>query len=190
MDNIEISCCFTGYRPEKYDFPFESDCKEYSVMIRRLCTAVADMIEKGCRIFYTGMAMGFDIIAAEHIALVKKLNREIKLIAVVPFRGQESGWSYEWRERYKALLKECDEVIVLEESFTKWAYHSRNRYMVDHSRYCITYFDGKKSGTAYTVQYAERKGLYVLNIHDTDPLAKENERIKTYAQLYLPGCDE
>ncbi len=180
------ACCFTGYRPEKYDFPFDPDCREYSVMIRRLCTAVADMTEKGCRVFYSGMAKGFDLISAEHVALVKKLNKDIKLIGVIPFEGQERGWSREWRDRYAAVLSECDRTVVLEPSYTKWAYDRRNRYMVDHSSYCITYYDGKQGGTGSTLRYAVKQGISVLNIHDTDLVAAENERIKQYAQLYLP----
>lgn len=33
------------------------------------------------------------IIAAEHVALVKKLNRKIRLIAVIPFEGQDKKWN-------------------------------------------------------------------------------------------------
>ena len=41
----------------------------------------------------------------------------------------------------------------------------RNRYMVDHSDICNCYYctDGK-GGTAYTVRYAEKKEIPIVNL--------------------------
>lgn len=186
MLEFEKSCCFTGYRPEKFNFRFESNCEEYRVFMRRLATAVADVIEKGCTTFYTGMAMGFDIVAAEHVALVKKLNRNIRLIAAVPFAGQQEKWSADWQRRYQVVLDQCDEAITLNPSYTRWAFDQRNRYMVDRCRYCITYFDGKHGGTENTVLYAQKNGRVVLNIFNTDPVGEINARYKLQLKLLPP----
>ena len=42
--------------------------------------------------------------------------------------------------------------------------HKRNRYMVDSSGICICYWIRDKGGTAYTVRYAEKKSLKIINI--------------------------
>ena len=189
MLNIEDSCCFTGHRPDKFDFPFETDCPEYHRFNDRLCTAVADMIEKGCTKFYCGMAQGFDISAGEYIALIKQRNTALKLIGVVPFVGQEKGWSRDWQQRYHALLEKCDEVITLNDGYVKWAYDQRNRYMVDRCRYVLTYFDGSKGGTGNTVTYAVKNGREVLNINTTDPIEELASQIRCTAIL-LPPEDE
>lgn len=189
MINIENSCCFTGYRPEKFGFQFSESDERYRILVRRLYTAIADMLEKGCTVFYTGMAMGFDILAAEHVVTLRLARKDLKLIAVVPFKGQESGWPKEWQDRYRKIIKECDEVITLSDSYHKWVYSNRNRYMVDRSRFVVTYFDGKDGGTKSTVQYAVKNGRELLNIYETDPVGEQNARYK--AQLILiPPEDE
>ena len=40
----------------------------------------------------------------------------------------------------------------------------RNRYLVDHSDICICYCASEEGGTAYTVHYAEQKGIPVVNL--------------------------
>ena len=40
----------------------------------------------------------------------------------------------------------------------------RNRYLVDHSSACICYLNNLRSGTAYTVKYAESQGLQIINL--------------------------
>lgn len=190
MINIENSCCFTGYRPEKFDFPLEESNPQYRQFFTRLVTGIADMINNGCTDFYCGMAQGFDIMAGEHVALIKKLNKRIRLIGVVPYEGQEKGWSHEWQSRYRALLAECDEVVTLNTQYTKWVFQQRNEYMVDRSRYCLTYFDGKRGGTDNTVKYAVKHSRVVLNIYDTDPNEDLISQFKCGVHLLPPEDSE
>ena len=186
MRNFENSCCFTGYRPEKFNFPFKNDCQEYRTFYSRLVTAISVFVENGCTDFYCGMAPGFDIIAGEHVALIKKLNKKLRLIGVVPFKGQEEKWSDSWKQRYYELLKDCDEVITLNENYTRWCYSQRNQYMVDRSLYVLTYFDGKAGGTKNTLNYASKHGRNILNIYETDPLAEQKARYKCKLILIPP----
>ena len=189
MTLIENSCCFTGYRPEKFGFSFCEDDKNYQALMTRIVTSISIKIKEGVTDFYTGMAQGFDILAAEHVALVKKLNKKIRLIAVIPFENQEATFTNDWKTRYHELLKSCDEVIILNKDYTKWAYNQRNRYMVDRCRHIITYFDGKKGGTMNTVNYAVRHCREVLNIYDTDPLAERKAQFKTQFKIFPPNND-
>lgn len=186
MINIENCCCFTGHRANKLPFVLDEADMKYNKFYGRLACAVADKIKMGVDTFYCGMANGFDIIAGEHIALIKKLNKSIKLIGVVPYIGQEKGWSCDWQQRYRDLLAECDEVVTLNESYAKWVFDERNRYMVDRSRYVLTYFDGTKGGTGNTVKYAVKNGRDVFNIFDTDPNEEIMARFKTIAYLIPP----
>ena len=186
MINIENACCFTGYRPEKFPFEFESDCAEHREFIRRLVLSISEMIKKGCTVFYCGMAQGFDIVAGEHVAVFKKANKNIKLIGVVPFKNMEKSWSLDWKKRYNDLLAECDEVVVLNDTYGKWVFEQRNRYMVDRSRYVLTYFDGQKGGTDNTVRYAVKHAREIFNIFETDPMADVLANLKCTAILYPP----
>ena len=189
MIEFEKSCCFTGYRPEKFDFDFDTNDPFYRMFTERLISALSRRIENGCTHFYTGMAKGFDIIAAEYIELIKRRNKNIKLIAVIPFKGQEKGWNDEWKTRYFNLLESCDEVLTLNENYEKWVYDQRNRYMVDRCRYVITYFDGKPGGTGNTVKYALRNCREIINIYETDPAEKEKARLVSKFVLIPPDSD-
>lgn len=186
MIDFEKSCCFTGYRPDKFGFEFNKTEPLYVQMTSRLVSAISSKIVNGCTVFYTGMAKGFDIEAAEYVELIKRRNKEIKLIAVIPYKGQENGWDEFWKNRYTQLLSKCDEVIVINEDYEKWVFNKRNCYMVDRCRFVITYFDGKSGGTANTLKYALKNGREIINIFDTDPLRKEKERFKPYFRIIAP----
>ena len=43
-------------------------------------------------------------------------------------------------------------------------YQVRNEWMVDRSNLVIAVFNGQKSGTKNTVDYAKRKGVNVVNV--------------------------
>lgn len=187
MFTIENSCCFTGYRPEKFDFMFNENSKDYRSFMSRLTTGISRLINNGCTTFYTGMAKGFDIIAAEQIALIKKLNPKIKLIAVIPFKNQQCSFSEDWKTRYNEVLACSDETVVLNERYESWAFDQRNRYMVDRCRYVITFFDGKLGGTKNTLSYASRRCRTIVNIFETDPLKEQKESFKPYYKIIAPG---
>lgn len=40
----------------------------------------------------------------------------------------------------------------------------RNRYMADHSDICVCYCTSGEGGTAYTVRYAEKKEIPIVNL--------------------------
>ena len=40
----------------------------------------------------------------------------------------------------------------------------RNRYMVDHSRYCLCFLTKLTGGTAHTIAYAKKQQLQIYNL--------------------------
>ena len=70
--NSIYKCCFTGYRPSKFPFKLSVNDEKYIKFENNLVEGILELINEGCRVFYTGMAMGFDIIAAETVILLKK----------------------------------------------------------------------------------------------------------------------
>lgn len=187
MINIDNCCCFTGYRADKLPFPLDTQNEQYNDFQRRLIGAISNLVNEGVNTFYTGMANGFDIIAAEQIALIKKLNKNIHLIAVVPFKGQEKGWSEEWKTRYNQLLSQVDEVITLNEKYEVWAFSQRNKYMVERCRNVISFYDGKPGGTKNTLEYASSICRNIINIYQTDVSAPLTENYKPYFKIIEPN---
>lgn len=119
----------------------------------------------GIRNYYCGMALGFDMLAAEVILSLKAELSNLKLIAVVPFKGQFARWSYNEQTRYKAILTRCDDVILLSQGYYNGCLLRRNDYMLAHSCGLIAFFDGKpKGGTFYTCQKAKTLGMDIINL--------------------------
>lgn len=160
---LKMACCFTGHRPAKLAWGYDESNTACKKLKKELAFWITKLIEFGVTDFYTGMAMGVDIWAAEIILNLKKeyQNREIKLIAVIPFEGQQSKWTDEWKKRYSDILKAADSKIVLQQQYTRGCLHARNRYMVDNSSFIIAVFNGEEGGTKYTIDYAKKKGLRI-----------------------------
>ena len=89
----EIFCCFTGYRPSKFPFPLNKKISEFESLQNKLIDIIFSLPKDACVTFYSGMAMGFDIIAAESVLLLKRAGRNVRLVCVLPFEGQGDGFS-------------------------------------------------------------------------------------------------
>ena len=156
IDTKSITCCFSGHRKiPKDNYPFIQS---------NLRTAVVNNIEKGYRFFETGGALGFDTMAAQTILELKEFYSQIKLILVLPCITQTKSWLKDDIDEYNRIKELADEVVYTSKEYSKGCMHKRNRYLVDHSTLCICYLTENKGGTAYTVKYAESKGVSVINI--------------------------
>lgn len=167
-------CCFTGYRPDKFPFPLSNGNADYKKMENALVEQILELASEGCRTFYCGMAMGFDLIAGETVlALKNAFNPPLKLVAVLPFSAQSNSFTDYWKEKFENVLKNADEMLCLSDEYYKGCFQTRNIFMVDNSDYVITWYDGKKGGTANTLQYAHRIGRQIFNINRDVPSSFE-----------------
>ena len=69
------------------------------------------------------------------------------------------------QSQYRELLSQADLVKYICPKFSYSSYQNRNEWMVDHSARVIAVFNGEKSGTKNTVDYAEQCGIEVNNIY-------------------------
>lgn len=167
MEKVSLSCCFTGYRPQKMPFLIDDDNPQFKKFENMLVAKILELINAGCTTFYTGMAMGFDIIAAEAVLLAKEVtDTPVELYAVIPYKNQDKSFPYDWKSRYERIIKKCDKAILLCDSYNRTCFFLRNQFMVDNSDIVLTYFDGKSGGTKSTVDYAARKGRQVINLYN------------------------
>ena len=104
----EISCCFTGHRPEK--LPWGEDERDLRCMDLkdRLSAAVEEAYEQGIRHFLCGMARGADFYFCEAVLHLRNLHRDITLEAVIPCETQAARWTERDRNRYFSLVEQCD----------------------------------------------------------------------------------
>ncbi len=153
--------CFTGHRPEKLNFT-ENDIR--FERFENLLFKIVDRLSLlGCENFISGMARGFDIWAAEAVCLLKE-KKEVRLVCAVPFPEQSKSWAKSERQRWNNIISHSDDVVIIFEKYRKSCFHERNRYMVDNSHVVVCLYDGTSGGTAYTVNYALKKGKVVIQI--------------------------
>ncbi len=152
-------CCFTGHRPETL-YIDNDESEVYGLILK----AVEDAILDQYTVFMCGGCRGGDFLFGESVAELRNTYPEIRLVCVLPFRGQAELWSGEDRNRYADLLDAADEVVCLNDKYTKSCMHERNRYMVDRSSLLIAAYNGTKGGTDYTLSYAKKQGLRTVNL--------------------------
>lgn len=164
------SCCFTGYRPEKFPFELKFGTPDFNRLENKIYDAVFAENKDGAKVFYCGMACGFDLLCGKAVVDLKRLNPDgdVKLIAAIPFKGQSERYSDLWKKLYDLVLSECDETVYIKQNYTQDCFSLRNRYMVDNSARVITYFDGQSGGTANTLRYAANKDRKIINVADYD----------------------
>lgn len=151
-----ITCCFTGHRD------VSNEMKMY--LNARLDEEIERLLSRGITNFCAGGALGFDTLAAYAVIRKKKQNPNIKLILVLPCRDQSKAWSKENRDNYDEILKAADEVVYVSENYTRFCMQQRNRELVDRSSVCVSFLMRNIGGTAFTVNYAERSGLEIINL--------------------------
>ena len=168
MQNEFFSCCFTGYRPEKMPFKIDKSDPGYIEFENRLINKIIELINAGCTTFISGMATGFDIIAAECVLEATELinHTSVSLICAIPFIEQSKYYSALWKEKYNRLLQKCDNAILISDKYYKGCFMKRNIFMVDNSDIVLTFYDGKPGGTKNTVNYAEGLGRKTINLND------------------------
>ena len=160
----EKTCCFTGHR--RILPSVEKDLK------RDLRREVVRLIEEdGVTRFLSGGALGFDTLAAETVLELVDAYPDVKLVIVRPCVDQTRGWGLKDVERYALILRRASDVVTVAHTYYPGCMQERNRYLVDHADVCLCFLEDDTGGTAYTVRYAERAGIPVINL---SPKAREN----------------
>lgn len=150
------TCCFTGHRSLSHE-------EKLKVAVR-LREIIAEQIKTGVVFYGAGGALGFDTLAAQTVLDMKKEYPQLRLILVLPCEDQTKGWRSEDISVYEDIKQRSDKVVYVFREYTPDCMHKRNRHLVDHSGTCICYLTKTSGGTAYTVDYARRRGLRIINV--------------------------
>lgn len=162
---MEKKCCFTGHRPKSLPFGYNEEealCKKLKELLSE--SIERQITENGVTHFISGMAMGVDIYAAEAVLKLREKYPQIKLECAIPCETQANKWSEGWRNRYFDIIRRSDVAKMLQTHYTPDCIMKRNKYMVDNSDVVIAVWNGLKSGTGNTVNYAVKSGKNVIII--------------------------
>ena len=157
MKTEEKICAFSGHRI----IPVAERpvlCEQLKQLIRAM------YLKKGIRTFMAGGALGFDMLAEMMVMNVRNEFPDIRLILAVPCADQDAKWRERDRLLYREILENVDRVDVLHERYCNGCMQERNRYMVDRAAVLVAYLTHPSGGTAYTVRYAQSKGVPVINL--------------------------
>lgn len=152
----EKTCCFTGHRK----IPPE----ERAGIADRLERIIISLYQQGIQTYEAGGALGFDTLAARTVLRLRENCPGMKLVLVLPCLTQTRGWKPEDAAEYESIKAQADHVVYTAQQYTRGCMHRRNRYLVDNSGICVCYLTKERGGTAYTVNYAEKHKLEIINI--------------------------
>ena len=158
----EVTCCFTGHRPEKLPWGSNESDPRCVQLKGRLTDALEQAYADGFRHFICGMARGADFYFAEAVLRLREERQDVTLEAAIPCEEQAQRWREEERERYFRLVELCDYETMVQRHYDRACMQRRNRYMVDRSSRLIAVYDGMLGGTMYTVHYAMRAGVELV----------------------------
>lgn len=158
IDNLHI-VAFTGHRTYKGKADEE---------LRR---TISKLYDEGCRIFRIGMAEGFDLSAGEAVIELMEHCNDIILEAYIPWMTFYERFTYADRRRYYNILSHASVVHYVGTAYHKTIFHQRNDMLVEGAHYIVAWWDGRSSGTSYTVSRAKSAGAHIINLYPTAQLS-------------------
>ncbi len=152
------ACCFTGHR----QLPGGEEGDRLRTLVEQ---AVRDAYAVGCRRFYAGGALGFDMLAAAVVCYLRDSEcSDMSLHLLLPCRDQDARWSPRDRARYRQMLALADSYHYLADEYGEGVMSARNRALVEAAELCIAYMKNPASGTGGTLSMARRRGVAVRNL--------------------------
>ena len=153
--NKTLSCCFTGHRD------LGESANDISSILPDVLTSLYD---EGYRTFLAGGALGFDTLAAKAVIELRRKKKDARLELILPCRDQSSRWSPQDIRIYNSILALADKVTYISNEYTRSCMYERNRALVDSSNLCIAYCKKNGGGSHYTCEYAEKRGVRIVNL--------------------------
>ena len=164
MPARQESCCFTGHRPAKLPWGYNESDPRCVKLKERIADAVLLAYQEGYRHFLCGMAQGCDLYFCELALALRQRHGDVSVEAAIPCPTQADGWPRAQQERYRRLVAACDYETLVQHRYDRFCMMRRNRYMVDHSDLLIAVHDGLPGGTRYTIEYALRRGVNIIDV--------------------------
>ena len=122
---------------------------------------VNEMVERGCRIFYTGAMGDFDRLFVDAVRQAKHNCFDIKLLCVMPYMTNSINKNKDY------LYSVYDDIIIPTELMGihyKSAIKKRNQWIIDQSDTVIIYSLRTFGGAYDAMKYAEKTGKTILQI--------------------------
>ncbi|MBR6796580.1 MAG: hypothetical protein IKM53_04430 [Clostridia bacterium] len=151
------TCCILGHRTI-----IESE--ELTTMLYGVIERM--ILDEKVDTFLFGSKSRFNDLCFDLVTKIKEKHPHIRRIYV------RAEYPYISKHYKDYLLKSYEDTFYPEKILGsgKSVYIKRNREMIDNSRFCIVYYDEKiapanrKSGTKLALDYARKKGKYIVKL--------------------------
>ena len=163
-ENRGFACCFTGHR----GIPRDDEERIRKVLEEE----IRKLIDGGYTDFWSGGAVGFDILSGMAVLQAKQFHEDIRLILVLPCRNQTERWmrvksdsAMHNLQTYQHLKNQAESILYLNDFYVDGCMRERNARMVTMSSHCVAYWNGCYiGGTAQTVRMAQKENIPVTNL--------------------------
>jgi uncharacterized phage-like protein YoqJ len=158
----------TGHRPKilgwGYDYNSDKWMRLRAYFKQEMKKDLAEDPE-GKLTVYSGMALGVDTVFFQAAQELREEGKDVRIVAVIPFEGQESQWPEDSQKMYRDMLAVADETIcVCAPGYAGWKLNARNGKLIDlvgSDGRMLAIWNGKKSGTGDCVARANKAGVPV-----------------------------
>lgn len=172
LEEKEFNIALTGHRPTKLD-GYDLSTNYYKKMVDYLKNILYDVLEEDKEmkiVGHTGMALGADTLWTISLLDVREEYPErVKVVGHIPTEEQSDRWIKKDRELYGLMREALDREVVYSEVFPNVNWRTlmfkRNEGMVKECELLIAIYDGSKSGTRHAVNYAEKIGKTIKEVH-------------------------
>jgi uncharacterized phage-like protein YoqJ len=175
-DKERLRIAGTGHRPQKLNpldlndkrFGFSQEAHQILLDTARQALTELQDNHPGKEIdVITGVALGFDQALAE-----AALEKNMHVIAAIPFEGQEKTWRPDSQRRYFELLERITQQggevhVISPGGYSAAKMQTRNIWMVDRADKVLALHSGFSGGTANCIEYAKDQGKDIHNIWQT-----------------------
>ena len=163
----EMVVGMTGGRPKRLPWGTNESDPRCVKLKKKLYDLMVDLISQGATTFVCGMALGCDTYFAETV-LDFKDGYGLELIAALSCADQAHLWADKDKKRFRDIILRCTDTHFTSIAHTPGCEKERNHYIVDTSDVLIAIYSGaKRSGTAQTIAYAQKKGVPIIFIDPT-----------------------
>lgn len=129
---------------------------------------IEELCSMGFNTFLCGMAVGFDMEAADALLQIREKNPsyQIQLIAVLPYCAQSEHYNTTQKAQYNRIIEAADSVVEISTSYRKECYMMRNNFLVENSSVVVAWYDGRgRSGTHHTISRAKSLHRRIINLY-------------------------
>lgn len=145
-----FTCTFFGHK----DTPNEVEPLLKSTLI--------DLIDnKNVSVFYVGNQGNFDFLVEKNLKILSIERPHIKFLSVLAYMPSKKSTKNRQETYDNTIYPDGLETVP-----PKYAISKRNLWMIERSKYVVTYVSHRTGGAAKFKELAEKKGKIVINLAD------------------------